>query len=65
MKELDDNFVGDQHTYVISVETGCRINAGTTAHVSFVLSGVQGDTGVRHLSASDKRVRITPLPLFS
>ncbi|XP_050394123.2 polycystic kidney disease protein 1-like 2 isoform X2 [Patella vulgata] len=46
---LADNIIGDKYFYQITVHTGMRGSAGTRSKVSFVLSGDDGDTGVRQL----------------
>ena len=56
MKELADNNPGDYYSYVVTVDTGYKIGAGTSANINFVISGAMGDSGVRHLTADTKTV---------
>ena len=44
--------------YKISVYTGMRQNAGTRSRVCFVLTGDNGDTGVRILDDGREKVRL-------
>ena len=53
VRDLGDNRLGDNCMYVISVETGYKMGAGTNAHVQFVLSGTISDTGVRNLAGTE------------
>ncbi|XP_053378970.1 uncharacterized protein LOC123526495 isoform X2 [Mercenaria mercenaria] len=46
---LRDNFVSDQHFYILKVYTGMRRGAGTRSRVAFILTGTNGNTGPREL----------------
>ncbi|KAK3089545.1 hypothetical protein FSP39_004480 [Pinctada imbricata] len=46
---LSDGDCKDSYFYMITVETGMRRGGGTKSNVSFVLTGDDGDTGVRAL----------------
>ena len=52
---LKDNLVDDSYFYLLTVHTGMRKGAGTLSNVKFILTGANGDTGVRILS-DGKRV---------
>ena len=52
---LKDNLVDDGYFYLLTVHTGMRKAAGTLSNVKFILTGSNGDTGVRLLS-DGKRV---------
>lgn len=56
MKEAADNLPKDTYAYVVMVDTGYKIGAGTKANVSFLMSGSLSDTGVRKLAAKDSIV---------
>lgn len=55
---LSDNTPEDGYHYQMTVHTGMRKNAGTESTVFFMLGGEQGDTEVRKLEDTLKRVRI-------
>ena len=44
------------HNYEIIVYTGKRKNAGTDSNVSFILAGINGDTGIRQLNDGARKV---------
>ncbi len=46
---LIDNNLMDQQTYIVTLETGFRRGAGTTAKVSLVLHGEDGMSETREL----------------
>ncbi|KAJ8317990.1 hypothetical protein KUTeg_003081 [Tegillarca granosa] len=46
---LADNFVDDTYYYLLTVYTGMRSGAGTRSRIGFILSGSDGDTGIREL----------------
>ncbi|XP_013393280.1 uncharacterized protein LOC106161002 [Lingula anatina] len=52
---LEDNLPTDNYHYQITVTTGMRKKAGTTSKVSFILSGDDGDTGVRRLGDGKRK----------
>ena len=57
MKDLCDNAgEGDLRGYLVTVETGYKIGAGTSAKVNFVLSGHLGNSGVRRLASEEDTV---------
>lgn len=45
MTLLEDNHAGALYNYLISVQTGHRKNAGTTANVSLLLVSIDGTKG--------------------
>ncbi|XP_012940372.2 polycystic kidney disease protein 1-like 2 [Aplysia californica] len=47
---LSDNLAMDNYYYLLTVHTGLSRGSGTTSRVSFVLTGVSGDTSVRLLT---------------
>ncbi|XP_056876107.1 polycystic kidney disease protein 1-like 3 [Takifugu flavidus] len=56
MTLLEDNHAGALYNYLISVQTGHRKNAGTTANVTLKLSGSEGESNIHTLADPDKRV---------
>ena len=48
--ELADNFTVEKYYYLITVQTGLRINAGTKSNISFGIVGDRASTGLRQLS---------------
>ncbi|XP_033737965.1 polycystic kidney disease protein 1-like 2 [Pecten maximus] len=46
---LMDNNIDDTYYYMVTVYTGMRKDAGTQSRIGFVVSGSEGDTGVREL----------------
>nr|XP_033488033.1 polycystic kidney disease protein 1-like 2 [Epinephelus lanceolatus] len=53
---LEDNHPGAHYNYLISVQTGHRKNAGTTANVTVKLIGSQGESDTHNLTDPDKPV---------
>lgn len=53
---LEDNLPTDNYHYQLTVYTGVRTNAGTDSHVRFIMSGDEGDTGVRRLYDGKRKV---------
>ncbi|XP_077978738.1 polycystin-1-like protein 1 [Glandiceps talaboti] len=51
---LQDNQPSDQQCYEVTVETGFRMDAGTSAKVSIVLHGDMGRSETRELTAENK-----------
>ncbi|CAH1789327.1 unnamed protein product, partial [Owenia fusiformis] len=49
VRPLLDNCVTETYCYLITVNTGLRSGSATMSKISFVLSGSDGDTGVRYL----------------
>ncbi|XP_054628004.1 polycystic kidney disease protein 1-like 2 [Dunckerocampus dactyliophorus] len=56
MTLLEDNHPCAQYNYLISVQTGHRKNAGTTANVTVTLIGSEGQSDTHHLTDPDKHV---------
>ncbi|XP_069385333.1 polycystin-1-like protein 2 [Paralichthys olivaceus] len=56
MTLLEDNHPGAQYNYLISVQTGHRKNAGTTASVTVKLIGTEGESETHTLTDPDKPV---------
>ncbi|XP_077420923.1 polycystin-1-like protein 2 isoform X2 [Vanacampus margaritifer] len=56
MTLLEDNHPCAQYNYLISVQTGQRKNAGTTANVTMTLIGSEGQSDAHHLTDPDKPV---------
>ncbi|XP_041797280.1 polycystic kidney disease protein 1-like 2 [Chelmon rostratus] len=56
MTLLEDNHPGALYNYLISVQTGHRKNAGTTANVTVKLSGSEGESDIHNLTDPDKPV---------
>jgi hypothetical protein len=56
---LEDNVPCDTYYYQLSVYTGIRKNAGTGSKPSFILSGDDGDSGVRVLFDGKRKVTNT------
>ncbi|XP_034437184.1 polycystic kidney disease protein 1-like 2 [Hippoglossus hippoglossus] len=56
MTLLEDNHPGAQYNYLISVQTGHRKNAGTTASVTMKLIGTEGESETHTLTDPDKPV---------
>nr|XP_057933996.1 polycystin-1-like protein 2 [Doryrhamphus excisus] len=56
MTLLEDNHPCSQYNYLISVQTGHRKNAGTTANVTVALIGSEGQSDTHHLTDPDKPV---------
>ncbi|XP_034536415.1 polycystic kidney disease protein 1-like 2 [Notolabrus celidotus] len=56
MTLLEDNHAGALYNYLISVQTGHRKNAGTTADVTVKLIGSEGESDTQNLTAPDKPV---------
>ncbi|KAG8001601.1 Polycystic kidney disease protein 1-like 2, partial [Nibea albiflora] len=56
MTLLEDNHAGALYNYLISVQTGHRKNAGTTANVTVKLSGSEGESDTHTLTDPDKPV---------
>lgn len=53
---LEDNLPSDNYHYQMTVQTGVRKNASTTSKVSFIVSGENGDSGVRRLYDGHRKV---------
>ncbi|KAM7424265.1 hypothetical protein PAMA_000551 [Pampus argenteus] len=53
---LEDNHPGAQYNYLISVQTGHRKNAGTSANVTVKLIGSVGESDTHNLTDPDKPV---------
>ncbi|KAM7406033.1 hypothetical protein PAMP_000438 [Pampus punctatissimus] len=53
---LEDNHPGAQYNYLISVQTGHRKNAGTSANVTVKLIGSAGESDTHNLTDPDKPV---------
>nr|XP_046245454.1 polycystic kidney disease protein 1-like 2 [Scatophagus argus] len=56
MTLLEDNHAGALYNYLISVQTGHRKNAGTTANVTVKLTGSEGESDLHNLTDPDKPV---------
>ncbi|GAA6233594.1 polycystic kidney disease protein 1-like 2 isoform X2 [Lates japonicus] len=56
MTLLEDNHPGAHYNYLISVYTGHRKNAGTTANVTVKLIGAEGESDTHNLTDPDKPV---------
>ncbi|XP_040889158.1 polycystic kidney disease protein 1-like 2 [Toxotes jaculatrix] len=56
MTLLEDNHPGAHYNYLISVQTGHRKNAGTTANVTVKLTGSEGESETHILTDRDKPV---------
>ncbi|XP_053279260.1 polycystic kidney disease protein 1-like 2 [Pleuronectes platessa] len=56
MTLLEDNHPGAQYNYLISVQTGHRKNAGTSASVTMKLIGTEGESETHRLTDPDKPV---------
>ncbi|XP_076592826.1 polycystin-1-like protein 3 [Chaetodon auriga] len=56
MTLLEDNHPGALYNYLISVQTGHRKNAGTTANVTLKLTGSEGESDIHNLTDPDKPV---------
>ncbi|XP_074522616.1 polycystin-1-like protein 2 [Halichoeres trimaculatus] len=56
MTLLEDNHPGALYNYLISVQTGHRKNAGTTADVTVKLIGSEGESDSQNLTDPDKPV---------
>ncbi|XP_068506546.1 polycystin-1-like protein 2 isoform X2 [Syngnathus scovelli] len=56
MSLLEDNHPCAQYNYLVSVQTGQRKNAGTTANVTVMLFGSEGQSDAHHLMDPDKPV---------
>ncbi|XP_035484837.2 polycystic kidney disease protein 1-like 2 [Scophthalmus maximus] len=56
MTLLEENHPGAQYNYLISVQTGHRKNAGTTARVTVKLTGTEGESETHTLTDPDKPV---------
>ncbi|CAK6973388.1 polycystic kidney disease protein 1-like 2 [Scomber scombrus] len=56
MTLLKDNHPGAQYNYLISVQTGHRKNAGTSANVTVKLIGSEGESDIHNLTDPDKPV---------
>ncbi|XP_060892627.1 polycystin-1-like protein 2 [Labrus mixtus] len=56
MTLLEDNHPGALYNYLISVQTGNRKNAGTTANVTVKLIGSEGESDTHNLIDPDKPV---------
>ncbi|XP_026176389.1 polycystic kidney disease protein 1-like 2 [Mastacembelus armatus] len=56
MTLLEDNHPGAQYNYLISVQTGHRKNAGTSANVTLKLTGSEGESDTHNLTDPDKPV---------
>ncbi|CAH1794576.1 unnamed protein product [Owenia fusiformis] len=54
-KPLEDNIPTDQYHYQMIVYTGIKRDADTKSKISFILSGDEGDTGVRRLFDGEKK----------
>ncbi|ESN99579.1 hypothetical protein HELRODRAFT_125123, partial [Helobdella robusta] len=52
---LEDNLPTETYYYQMTVYTGMRKNAGTASKPSFILSGDEADTGVRHLTDGKRK----------
>ncbi|XP_035828454.1 polycystic kidney disease protein 1-like 2 [Aplysia californica] len=53
---LSDNLGMDNYYYLLTVHTGLSRGSGTSSRVSFVLTGVNGDTGVRLLTDGERHL---------
>ncbi|XP_071488265.1 polycystin-1-like protein 1 [Diadema antillarum] len=53
---LKDNQPGDQQYYDVTVETGFRTGAGTTARISIVLHGDEGHSETKELTCDDRPI---------
>ncbi|XP_072237414.1 polycystin-1-like protein 2 [Leuresthes tenuis] len=56
MTLLKDNHPGALYNYLISVQTGHRKNAGTSANVTVKLTGSDGESSIHNLTDPDKPV---------
>ncbi|XP_058485936.1 polycystin-1-like protein 2 [Solea solea] len=56
MTLLEDNHPGAHYNYLISVYTGNRKNSGTTANVTVMLTGSEGESETHSLEDPDKPV---------
>ncbi|XP_042266749.1 polycystic kidney disease protein 1-like 2 [Thunnus maccoyii] len=56
MTLLEDNHPGAQYNYLISVQTGHRKNAGTSANVTVKLIGSEGESDTHNLTDPEKPV---------
>ncbi|XP_063044771.1 polycystin-1-like protein 2 [Engraulis encrasicolus] len=56
MTLLEDNHPCANYNYILNVQTGLRSGAGTSAMVSIVLQGADGESDPHHLSDPDKPV---------
>lgn len=54
---LEDNLPSDTYHYQVTVNTAVKKKAATRSKVSFILSGDDGDTGVRRLYDGKRKVR--------
>ncbi|XP_055876323.1 polycystic kidney disease protein 1-like 2 [Biomphalaria glabrata] len=50
---LEDNLPTDSYFYQVTVQTGVKRNAGTDSQVRFIVSGEEGDSGVRRLTVAE------------
>ena len=55
---LEDNLPTDTYHYQVTVNTGLKKNSGTQSRIQFILSGDEGDTGVRRLFDGKRRVGV-------
>lgn len=62
---MADNFVDDTYYYLLTVYTGMRNGAGTRSRIGFILSGSDGDTGIRELYDGVRRVNTLLSNLFT
>ena len=51
-----DNYVDDTYFYLVTVYTGLRPGSGTTSRIGFIVSGSEGDTGIRELFDGVRKV---------
>ncbi|CAL1530711.1 unnamed protein product, partial [Lymnaea stagnalis] len=57
---LEDNLPTDTYHYQVTVQTGMKKNAGTDSQVRFIVSGEDGDSGVRRLAVADGHRKTLP-----
>ncbi|GFN96340.1 polycystic kidney disease protein 1-like 2, partial [Plakobranchus ocellatus] len=50
---LEDNLPTDSYHYQFTIQTGVKSNAGTDSQIRFIVSGEEGDSGVRRLAVAD------------
>lgn len=54
---LDDNYVGEDEVYLVTVYTGHRLGSGTTANVCIELNGTVGNSRVSANTKNIKQIR--------
>ncbi|CAG5132504.1 unnamed protein product, partial [Candidula unifasciata] len=57
---LEDNLPTDSYHYLVTVQTGIKKGSGTDSRIRFIVSGEDGDSGVRKLIDVDNKRKHLP-----